>query len=154
MINFDLEEIKELIRSMQENSISELYLESEGIKLNLKRESFSKLQSVLDMQEGDFFESGESKKDSAKQKLGDQSGEAHIIKSPMVGTFYRSPSPNSPSFVQVGDFVKKGQTVCIIEAMKLMNEIESEVSGVVKEILVENAMPVEFGQPLMVVEIE
>jgi acetyl-CoA carboxylase biotin carboxyl carrier protein len=72
----------------------------------------------------------------------------------MVGTFYRSPSPNSPSFVEVGDFVKKGQVVCIIEAMKLMNEIESEVQGVVKEILVENAMPVEFGQPLMVVKPE
>jgi acetyl-CoA carboxylase biotin carboxyl carrier protein len=153
MINFDLEEIKELIRSMQENSISELYLESEGIKLNLKRESFSKLQSVLDMQEGNFSESGESKKDPSKQKLGDQSGEVHI-KSPMVGTFYRSPSPDSPPFVEVGDYVKKGQVICIIEAMKLMNEIESEVDGVIKEILVENAMPVEFGQPLMVVEIE
>lgn len=151
MINFDLEEIKELIRSMQENSISELYLESEGIKLNLKRESFAQLQSVLDMQEGNFLESGDSKKDFTQQKLEDQSGEIHI-KSPMVGTFYRSPSPNSPSFVEVGDFVKKGQVVCIIEAMKLMNEIESEVQGVVKEILVENAMPVEFGQPLMVVK--
>lgn len=153
MINFDLEEIKELIRSMQENSISELYLESEGIKLNLKRESFVQLQSALDTQEGNSLKSGDSKKDFTQQKLEDQSGEIHI-KSPMVGTFYRSPSPNSPSFVEVGDFVKKGQVVCIIEAMKLMNEIESEVQGVVKEILVENAMPVEFGQPLMVVKTE
>ncbi|MBO0349833.1 acetyl-CoA carboxylase biotin carboxyl carrier protein [Phormidium pseudopriestleyi FRX01] len=69
--------------------------------------------------------------------------------SPMVGTFYRSPSPDEPSFVAIGDRIKLGQTVCIIEAMKLMNEIEAEVSGQVVEILVENGTPVEYGQPLM-----
>lgn len=74
------------------------------------------------------------------------------IKSPMVGTFYTSPEPGAPPFVEVGARVKKGQTVCIIEAMKLMNEIESEYDGVVKSRLVENAQPVEFGQTLFVVE--
>ena len=74
------------------------------------------------------------------------------IKSPMVGTFYTSPEPGAPPFVDVGQRVKKGQTVCIIEAMKLMNEIESEYDGVVKERLAENAQPVEFGQTLFVVE--
>jgi acetyl-CoA carboxylase biotin carboxyl carrier protein len=74
------------------------------------------------------------------------------IKSPMVGTFYTSPEPGAPPFVDVGARVKKGQTVCIIEAMKLMNEIESEYDGVVKSRLVENAQPVEFGQTLFVVE--
>ncbi len=74
------------------------------------------------------------------------------IKSPMIGTFYRSASPDSPSFVEVGSEVKKGKTVCIIEAMKLFNEIESEVSGRIVEVLVENATPVEFDQPLFVVE--
>lgn len=71
------------------------------------------------------------------------------IKSPMVGTFYRSPGPDEPPFVEVGDRIRIGQTVCIIEAMKLMNEIEAEVSGQVIEILVENGQPIEYGQPLM-----
>ena len=71
------------------------------------------------------------------------------ITSPMVGTFYRSPAPEEPSFVDIGDRIHTGQTVCIIEAMKLMNELEAEVSGEIVEILVENAQPVEFGQPLM-----
>lgn len=73
-------------------------------------------------------------------------------KSPMVGTFYRAPSPSSPPFVEVGQTVKAGDTLCIIEAMKLMNEIEAETSGVVKEILVENGQPVEFGEPLFIIE--
>ena len=76
----------------------------------------------------------------------------HQVKSPMVGTFYRSPSPGATAFVQVGDSVKEGQTICIIEAMKLLNEIESDKTGVIKAILVENGQPVEYGQPLFIVE--
>ncbi|AKG19636.1 acetyl-CoA carboxylase [Moraxella bovoculi] len=72
-------------------------------------------------------------------------------KSPMVGTFYRAPSPSAPAFVEVGATVKAGDTLCIIEAMKLMNEIEAEKSGVIKEILVENGQPVEFGEPLFII---
>jgi acetyl-CoA carboxylase biotin carboxyl carrier protein len=71
-----------------------------------------------------------------------------VVTSPFVGTFYRSPSPDSPPYVDVGSKVKKGQVLCIVEAMKLMNEIEAEVEGVVAEILTQNATPVEFGQPL------
>ena len=77
--------------------------------------------------------------------------EGTTISSPFVGTFYRSPSPDSPSFVEIGTRVKKGQTLCIVEAMKLMNEIESEVDGEVVGILIENAKPVEFGTPLFVI---
>jgi acetyl-CoA carboxylase biotin carboxyl carrier protein len=76
--------------------------------------------------------------------------EGHVVKSPIVGTFYRAASPASKSFVEIGDTVKEGDTLCIIEAMKLMNEIEADASGVVKAILVENGQPVEFGQPLFV----
>ncbi len=76
----------------------------------------------------------------------------HVITSPFVGTFYRNPSPDQPPYVEVGSSVRKGQTLCIIEAMKLMNEIESEVAGKVAEILVENAQPVEFGQALFRIE--
>lgn len=76
----------------------------------------------------------------------------HVVKSPMVGTFYRSPSPGAPSFIEQGAVVKPGDTLCIIEAMKLLNEIEAEVGGTVKKILVENGQPVEYGQPLFIIE--
>ena len=76
----------------------------------------------------------------------------HVVKSPMVGTFYRSPSPGEKSFVEIGDTVKAGQTVCLIEAMKLLNEIESDKDGVVKAILIENGQPVEYGEPLLILE--
>ncbi len=77
--------------------------------------------------------------------------EGHYVKAPMVGTFYRSGSPGSPSFVEVGQSVKEGDTLCIIEAMKLMNEIEADASGVIKAILVENGQPVEYGQPMFII---
>jgi|SRR3954469_19906223 acetyl-CoA carboxylase biotin carboxyl carrier protein len=76
--------------------------------------------------------------------------EGHVVKAPMVGTFYRSPSPDAKVFVEVGQAVKEGQTICIIEAMKLMNEIEADAGGTVKAILVENGQPVEYGQPLFI----
>src|SRR5688500_3961121 len=76
--------------------------------------------------------------------------EGHVVKAPMVGTFYRSPSPDAKAFVEVGQPVKEGDTICIIEAMKLMNEIEADAAGVVKAILVENGQPVEYGQPLFI----
>jgi acetyl-CoA carboxylase biotin carboxyl carrier protein len=77
--------------------------------------------------------------------------EGHVVKSPMVGTFYRSASPGSEAFVQVGQAVKEGDTLCIIEAMKLLNEIEADASGVIKAILLDNGEPVEFGEPLFVI---
>ena len=77
--------------------------------------------------------------------------QGHIVKSPMVGTFYRSSAPGSPPFVEVGASVKEGDTLCIIEAMKLLNEIDADATGVIKQILVENGQPVEFGQPLFVI---
>ncbi len=77
--------------------------------------------------------------------------EGHVVKSPMVGTFYRASSPGAAAFVEIGSQVKEGETLCIIEAMKLLNEIESDKSGVVKEVLVENGQPVEFGEPLFLI---
>jgi acetyl-CoA carboxylase biotin carboxyl carrier protein len=77
--------------------------------------------------------------------------EGHLVKSPMVGTFYRSASPGAKAFVEVGDTVKAGQTICIIEAMKLMNEIEADKDGVIKAIMAENGQPVEYGEPLMMI---
>jgi acetyl-CoA carboxylase biotin carboxyl carrier protein len=77
--------------------------------------------------------------------------DGHVVKSPMVGTFYRTPSPGAKPFVEVGQVVKDGETLCIIEAMKLMNEIEADVAGVVKAILIENGQPVEYGEPLFII---
>ena len=77
--------------------------------------------------------------------------QGHVVTSPMVGTFYRAPSPGADPFVQVGDTVKEGQTICIIEAMKLLNEIEADKAGVIKEILIDNGQAVEYGQPLFVI---
>lgn len=76
----------------------------------------------------------------------------HVVKSPMVGTFYRSPSPGAKAFVEVGDTVKTGDTICIIEAMKLLNEIEADKDGVIKSILVDNGQPVEYGEPLVIID--
>ena len=84
--------------------------------------------------------------------VGQPVSKGNLVKSPMVGTLYRAPNPESSSFVEVGSQVKIGDTLCIIEAMKLMNEIESEFAGTVKEILVENGQPIEYGQPLFVIE--
>ena len=81
-----------------------------------------------------------------------QVDEGHIQSSPMVGTFYRSSSPESAPYVEIGSTVKKGDTLCIIEAMKLLNEIEADQDGVIKKIMVENAQPVEFGEPLFIIE--
>lgn len=78
--------------------------------------------------------------------------EGHVVKSPMVGTFYRAPSPGAKAFIEVGQTVSAGDTLCIIEAMKLLNEIESDATGTVKAVLVENGQPVEYGQPLFVIE--
>jgi acetyl-CoA carboxylase biotin carboxyl carrier protein len=89
--------------------------------------------------------------DAAPAASAAPSVQGHVVTSPMVGTFYRSPSPGADAFVQVGDTVKEGQTVCIIEAMKLLNEIESDKAGVIKEVLVENGQAVEYGQPLFVI---
>ncbi|MDZ7787713.1 MAG: acetyl-CoA carboxylase biotin carboxyl carrier protein [Halofilum sp. (in: g-proteobacteria)] len=92
----------------------------------------------------------------AAETGGDEAGgglpSGHVVESPMVGTFYTASSPSSPPFVEVGQSVKAGETICIIEAMKILNQIEADVSGTVKAILVENGSPVEFGEPLMIIE--
>ena len=83
---------------------------------------------------------------------GKPEAEHHVVESPMVGTFYRAPAPEAPPFVEIGDTVRVGQTLCILEAMKLMNELQSEVNGVVRKILADNTAPVEYGQPLFEIE--
>jgi acetyl-CoA carboxylase biotin carboxyl carrier protein len=148
----DLRDIKSIIDLMKKNSISEFELEKQDFKIRLKRGSNGGAQGVaydditmglLPAQQG-----GLSGPLSQPAALGPVGPVEQDIKSPMIGTFYRSPSPESSPYIDVGAEVNPETVVCIIEAMKVMNEIKAETSGVITQILVDNAKPVEFGQPL------
>jgi acetyl-CoA carboxylase biotin carboxyl carrier protein len=155
-------EIRDLIDFISKTGLNEVNIETSELKLHVKREPDQKiLKSAAPVMTAPVTAtpaatlqptaaSGIPKTASTPEV---QSGKKTVeIKSPMIGTFYRSANPDSPVFVSVGDQVTKGQTLCIIEAMKLFNEIESEVSGTIVKILVDNATPVEYDQVLFVVE--
>ncbi len=141
----DLEKLNELMEFMKTNELCELEIEEEGQRVKLKK--FSGEHPVILPQGNTAPAPAESAQAPASKHEG-----AIEIKSPMVGTFYRSPSPGAKSFVDVGEEIRPGDVVCIIEAMKLMNEIKAEIGGKIVEILVENGEPVEFGQPLFLVK--
>ena len=147
----NLKEIKEIITLMNENELAEIEIERDGLKLKLKKSSLESSLGTPVQYSLDKIPFPTTTQEPVA--LGDSSKKGGAeIKSPMVGTFYRAASPEAPSFVEVGQNVEVGQVVCIVEAMKLMNEIKSEVRGKIKEAVVENAEPVEFGQTLFVVE--
>ncbi|MGB3297818.1 MAG: acetyl-CoA carboxylase biotin carboxyl carrier protein [Phormidesmis sp.] len=159
-MNLNFNELRELVAALNQSDIAELTLKNTEFELTLRKPSALQPDVVVSSQ-------------GAVPSLPSAPVPAHLppsamsavseaappspvidtslveITSPMVGTFYRSPAPDEDSFVEVGDRIESGQTVCIIEAMKLMNELETEVSGEIVDILVENSEPVEFGQPLM-----
>lgn len=142
-----------VIKKLSNSDLSMLEVECEGMKVKAERQS----QNVV-VQSAPIIANMEQPKveeptttDEVKT-LDKETISGHVVKSPIVGTCYLAPSPNDPPFVKVGDHVSKGETVLIVEAMKIMNEIESEFSGTVKEILVSNGELVEFGQPLVVIE--
>jgi acetyl-CoA carboxylase biotin carboxyl carrier protein len=147
-------EIRRLADLLKEYDLSEVEVEREGVRVRLRRD----VQAAPAMpvspapHQGAPVAPGPALLAEAAATAG--AGEAHLltIEAPMVGTFYRAPSPDASPFVREGDRVKKGQVVCIVEAMKLMNEIESKVAGRVVKVLVENAQPVEYGQPLFLLE--
>jgi oxaloacetate decarboxylase alpha subunit len=154
-INMNFQQIKELVNLINQTEITEFSLKNNDFKLAIKKAGAAGYEAPS----GDEHEpvAVPERADTPAQpaaepsKTGDLTG-GFVVKSPMVGTFYRAPAPEAAPFVEVGSRVEKGQTLCIIEAMKLMNEIEAEVSGTVVEILVENAQPVEYGQPLIVIK--
>ncbi len=159
----DLEYVKKLIEIFDESAASELKIEEEGLKIKISKKSAEKNGSAIVETPLERIEQSSSKSETevveTPQKSEDEEDPApeedgHKVNSPIVGTFYRSPSPDSPPYVEVGDRINKGDVLCIVEAMKLMNEIESDVSGVVKKILVENAQPVEYSQPLFIIDAE
>ncbi|MDA8242483.1 MAG: acetyl-CoA carboxylase biotin carboxyl carrier protein [Nitrospiraceae bacterium] len=141
----ELDDLKGLIELLKETDITELLVEKDGTKVRIKREKmFSSVEIPLvkpvQVQETIIRETEEE-----TQRL-------ITVTSPIVGTFYRSPSPDAPAFVDAGVRIRKGQVLCIIEAMKLMNEIESEADGILVKALVENGQPVEYGEPLFLIE--
>jgi acetyl-CoA carboxylase biotin carboxyl carrier protein len=149
----DLRKIKTLIDLVQQSGIAELEITEGEEKVRISRTGAPGIYMPQAVAGSNIVlppDAGLTPVPSAAAGPLEPTG--HTLKSPMVGTFYRSPSPGSPSFVEVGQTVSKGQTLCIIEAMKLLNEIESDASGVVKAILVENGQPVEYGQPLYIIE--
>ena len=140
----ELEDLKALFELLRETDITELQIEKDGEKVKIKRE---KVLSSLEVPAQKF--------EGIHEKLSSEIEEEtrlFTLTSPIVGSFYRSPSPEAPPFAEVGSIVKKGQVLCIIEAMKLMNEIESEINGIIVKVLVENGQPVEYGEPLFLIE--
>lgn len=141
----EIDDLKELIDLLKETDITELQFEKDGSKVRIKRERMLSPMEIQVKKFGGLQEKGISETAEEETRL-------ITITSPIVGTFYRASSPESAPFVEVGSRVKKGQVLCIVEAMKLMNEIESEIDGTVIKVLVENGQPVEYGEPLFLIE--
>ena len=145
----DLRKLKTLIELVESSGIAELEISEGEERVRITRTLASAQQALAPAQA--TITTAAPQATAAADEPAKPAVEGHVVKSPMVGTFYRSASPGSKAFVDVGQSVNSGETLCIIEAMKLLNEIESDQSGVIKAILVENGQPVEFGQPLFVI---
>ena len=147
-------DIEQLIEILERSSISEIEVWRWGKKIRVSRNSGNMVvqSSGFDTQELPAPKAVAEEKNAVPAVEESSPASGVEIKSPMVGTFYRSPSPDVDAFVKVGDHVKQGDTLCIIEAMKIMNEVEAEVSGVILDIKIDNAQPVEYGQTLFVIE--
>ena len=154
----ELEQIKAIIVMMKENDLSEFSMEQNGLKIRIKRgpEGFQQTVSLPLPSPAAAAVAPANAAEGAPAQAGAAVTNANIkyIVSPMVGTFYRAPSPDAPPYAEVGKQVDEETVVCIVEAMKVMNEIKSEIKGVITGVLVENAKPVEFGQKLFAVRVE
>jgi acetyl-CoA carboxylase biotin carboxyl carrier protein len=147
----DLRKLKKLIDLVQECGIAELEITEGEEKVKIVKGGVVTVAGAQPVAVAAAPAGAPAAAPTAASAVEPEPGqEGHVVKAPMVGTFYRSPSPDAKPFVEVGAAVKEGDTICIIEAMKLMNEIEADASGVVKAILVENGQPVEYGQPLFI----
>jgi oxaloacetate decarboxylase alpha subunit len=143
----NIKEIKDMINLMNENGLTELEIEKDGMRIRLRKGAGGNFEKIVEEvhRPAQVLPQPQAGKETAEKKTIE-------IKSPMVGTFYRSPSPDAPPYVNIGDVIEAGQVICIIEAMKLMNEIKAEAKGKIVDVPVDNAEPVEFGQVLFVLE--
>jgi acetyl-CoA carboxylase biotin carboxyl carrier protein len=148
----DLTEAKRLLAFMEEHGLEEFEYTGGGVHLRLKRASIAAAgaprMAAWDPPATGHSPAADSPRPAGHAAAAPQASDIHVIKSPIVGTFYASPSPNADAFVSVGARVEPGQVLCIIEAMKLMNEIESDVAGEIVQVFVENGKPVEYGESL------
>ncbi|MEZ4301270.1 MAG: acetyl-CoA carboxylase biotin carboxyl carrier protein [Polyangiaceae bacterium] len=153
-INLDFEELRRLLRLLEGRNVNEFEYEDEARRIRIVRGASGRLAALADAAyaQPPAAPSSMAPPAAAAAPLpADDVGVVYVT-SPFVGTFYRSPSPDAPTFVEVGSHVREGQTLCIVEAMKLMNEIEADVSGVIIEVLTENGKSVEFGQKLFKIQ--
>jgi|SRR5690554_3956956 len=155
----DIRKIKKLIELVQESGIAELEITEGEEAVRICRTTHNAMPAVAQFQAPQQMPAPAAPAPAAPQTAPQQDTapaaeevSGHVVKSPMVGTFYESPAPGSAAFVTVGQRVNVGDTLCIVEAMKMMNHIEAEVAGVVKKVMVENEAPVEFDQPLFIIE--
>jgi acetyl-CoA carboxylase biotin carboxyl carrier protein len=159
IIKMDLKQIQDLVKMVNKSNISELTIEEKDIKITIKQKedkyvTAAPMQAVPQMQAMPVAAAPAASAPAAALPAASPKAADNLItiKSPMIGTFYRKPAPDKPNFVEEGDEVRNGKVVCVIEAMKLFNEIESEVSGKIVKILVDDSSPVEYDQPLFLVE--
>jgi acetyl-CoA carboxylase biotin carboxyl carrier protein len=148
----NIKEIKEMINLMNENSLVELEVEKDGMRIRLKKTATGETGVYNGPMVIEREKLPQARPQEIPQTIEKPPVKTVEIKAPMVGTFYRAPSPEAPPYVEVGQTIEPGQVFCIIEAMKLMNEIKSEVRGKIVEILVDNSEPVEFGQSMLIIE--
>jgi len=149
--NIDYKEIIKIIDLLEERDLSEFELEVEGFKIKITRSQTQPAISESPSPPGPSKENAIHPL-SVEPSSNKDKNNLHFITSPMVGTFYRAPDPSSPPFVEIGETIHKNQTLCIIEAMKLMNEIESDIDGVLDDVYVENGKPVEYGKKLFAIK--
>ncbi len=150
----DIKNLKSVIKIFQDSELAELTLESDGEKIRLKKYPSLSTQAVYHSIPSTPASPPALNDKSLTEKSSEKGPTAHYIRSPFVGTFYRSPSPDSKPYVEIGSRVKVGQTLCIVEAMKLMNEIECDKNGIIKNIFIENGVPVEYGESLFEIDSE
>ena len=145
----DLRKIKKLIEMLQESDLNEIEVKEgeESVRINRKREIVNNSTQFISQNKLDNLSKAQPIEEDNKGLV-----DLIDVKSPMVGTFYRSPAPDKPPFVEVGQKIKVGDTLCIVEAMKMMNQVKSEFNGTIKDILVENAQPVEFDEVIITLE--
>lgn len=152
----DFNLIKKLVKLLDSSEVTDLEIEENGTKIKVAKKVRVSAQAaapqVIANPAPQQTIQSDNSKDEFKTEEKEETGNLHEIRSPIVGTFYRAPAPDADSYVQIGDSVTAGSVLCIVEAMKLMNEIESDVDGKVVKILVENGKPVEYNQPLFLVQ--
>ena len=149
--NMDIRKIKKLIDLLEQTDVAELEIREGEESVRISRYAAAPTVTALPLPSAPMAHTAPARA-APEDVEREPAPEGHVVKAPMVGTFYRAASPQTPNFIEVGQAIVQGQTLCILEAMKIMNQIDADTSGIVAAILVENGQPVEFGQPLFIIK--